>query len=140
MATPPSRAARIGALAILGQGLALGLVAAPLPLLARERAVPEAVPDGKPVNCLSLRQIRSSSVRSDQIIDFRTAGGKIYRNTLPMSCPSLGFEERFAYRTSIGRLCAVDMITVLQSPGLTPGVTCGLGQFQPVKLIKPAAK
>lgn len=117
---------------------ALGLTATPL--LAKPRAVPEATPDGKPVDCVQISQIRSSSVRSDQIIDFEMAGGKVYRNTLPMSCPSLGFEERFAYKTSIGQLCSVDTITVLQSPGITPGPSCGLGKFQPVKLVKPAAK
>jgi len=108
---------------------------------ARDRnAVPEAVPDGKPISCVQTTNIRSTSVHGDQVIDFHMTGGKVYRNTLPMSCPNLGFEERFLYRTTISQLCSVDIITVLQSPGLQQGASCGLGQFQPVKLVKKAGR
>jgi len=117
--------------------LALSLTTA----AARDRnAVPDAVPDGKPVSCVQTTSIRSTSVHGDSVIDFHMLGGKVYRNTLPMSCPSLGFEERFLYRTSISQLCSVDIITVLQSPGLSQGASCGLGKFQPVKLTKTTAR
>ncbi len=108
---------------------------------ARDRnAVPDAVPDGKPVSCVQTTNIRSTSVHGDQVIDFHMTNGKVYRNTLPMSCPSLGFEERFLYKTSTSQLCSVDIITVLQSPGLSQGASCGLGQFNPVKLTKAPAR
>jgi hypothetical protein len=94
--------------------------------------VPAATPSGPPESCIITRNIRSTKVRNDSVIDFEMAGGKIYRNTLPQSCPNLGFEERFAYKTSIGQLCSVDTITVLRQ-GID-GPTCGLGQFQPVEL------
>ena len=104
---------------------------------ARDRnAVPEAMPTGKPVDCVPLRQISSTRVHGDSMIDFHMLGGKVYRNTLPNSCPSLGFEERFAYKTSLSQLCSVDIITVLQSPGISPGASCGLGKFQQVTLVK----
>jgi hypothetical protein len=63
---------------------------------------------------------------------------KVYRNTLPYSCPQLGFEERFLYKTSLSQLCSTDIITVLTSggPDLSRGASCGLGQFQPVELVK----
>ncbi len=98
--------------------------------------VPEARETGKPVNCIQTTQIRETHVRSDRVIDFRSTGKRWYRNTLPQRCPSLGFEERFAYRTSINQLCSVDVITVLHSPGLSRGPSCGLGKFQPIELIK----
>ncbi len=102
---------------------------------ARDRnVVPEATPTGNAVNCVNLRSIQSTRVHGDSTIDFHMGGGKIYRNTLPNSCPSLGFEERFLYKTSLSQLCSVDIITVLQSPGLSQGASCGLGKFQPVKL------
>jgi hypothetical protein len=117
--------------------IALGLTTAS----ARDRnAVPEATEDGKPVSCVTLSNIRSTSVHGDSVIDFKMSNGKVFRNTLPMSCPSLGFEERFLYKTSMNQLCSVDLITVLQSPGLSPGASCGLGKFQPVKLTKVAAR
>lgn len=108
-----------------------GTVAAASP---RDR-MPAATPAGKPVNCLSLHQVRETRVRSDQVIDFYTTGRQVYRNTLPYSCPSLGFERRFVHETSIDQLCSVDTITVLQDPGLSRGATCGLGKFQPVNLV-----
>jgi hypothetical protein len=99
-------------------------------------AIPNATPIGKPVSCVPSYQIRETRVHGDSTIDFVMNGGKVYRNTLPNSCPSLGFEERFLYKTSISQLCSVDVITVLQSPGLSRGATCGLGMFQPVELEK----
>ncbi|CAM3235202.1 Lipoprotein [Sphingomonas antarctica] len=104
---------------------------------ARPRDIPVATPDGKAVSCLQTTRIRETRVRSDSVIDFYTSGGKVYRNTLPNSCPSLGFEEKFAYTTSTSQLCNVDIITVLQSGGgLSRGASCGLGMFQPVQLAK----
>ncbi len=107
---------------------------------ARDRnAVPEATPIGDAVDCVQLRSIQSTSVHGDSTIDFHMGGGKVFRNTLPNSCPSLGFEERFLYKTSLSQLCSVDIITVLTSPDLSQGASCGLGKFQPVKLIKGAS-
>ncbi len=116
--------------------LALAATAA-APGVARDRnAVPLATPIGNPVDCVPLQSIRETRVHGDSVIDFHLSGGKVYRNTLPNSCPSLGFEERFLYKTSLSQLCSVDIITVLQSPGLSRGASCGLGKFQPVQLAK----
>lgn len=104
---------------------------------ARDRnAVPDAMPIGDPVDCVQLTNIRSTQVHGDSTIDFHMNGGRVYRNTLPNSCPSLGFEERFSYKTSLSQLCSVDIIRVLQSYGgtLQEGAGCGLGKFQQVKL------
>ncbi|MGJ3648982.1 hypothetical protein ACLB0R_10975 [Sphingomonas sp. GlSt437] len=110
---------------------------APLTLAAADAPqIPEATPAGKPVSCVPLYQIRESRVRSDQVIDFVMSGGKVYRNTLPNSCPELGFEERFGYATSQSELCSTDIITVIHSPPDVGGASCGLGEFQPVTLVK----
>lgn len=96
-------------------------------------AIAAAKPAGAPIDCVQLNQIRETRVRSDQIIDFYMRNGKVYRNTLPNSCPQLGFEESFSYKTSISQLCSTDIITVLQhTGGLSRGASCGLGTFQPV--------
>lgn len=103
---------------------------------AREK-IPVATPDGEAVSCVPLIQIRETRVRDDRTIDFLMTGRKVYRNTLPSPCPSLGFEQRFSYATSLSQLCSTDIITVLyQAPYLTPGASCGLGQFQPVTLSR----
>lgn len=92
---------------------------------------------GEPVNCVSLSRIRSTDVIDDSNIDFKMAGGKTYRNSLPYSCPGLKFEDRFSYKTSISQLCSVDIIRVLNNYGghLSEGAGCGLGKFQPVEKI-----
>ena len=114
---------------------ALAAMAAAAPVAASDKGMPAATPAGDPVNCIQLNQVRATHVRSDQVIDFEMTGKRVYRNTLSSACPSLGFEERFAYTVSNGELCSVDTITVLQSTG-TRGATCGLGKFQPVTLAK----
>lgn len=113
----------------------LAVLAATAPVAARDMGVPAAAPTGDLVNCIRLNQVRQTYVRSDQVIDFELAGKRMYRNTLPNSCPSLGFEERFAYSVSNGELCSFDTITVLQSSGMR-GATCGLSKFQPVSMAK----
>jgi hypothetical protein len=129
---PLKRSAALAALfaATLALSPAAGSAAAP-------KKPDPYVPTGQAVSCIPLSTIRSTQVRDDRTIDFVTNGRKIYRNTLPNSCPSLGFERRFAYKTSTSQLCSVDVITVLWSgTGLQPGASCGLGQFQPME--KPA--
>lgn len=116
--------------------LALALIAVTLGTAADRQRVPDAVPTGPAVSCIPLTQIRESRVRDDRTIDFIMSGHRTYRVTLPLGCPELGFEERFAYATSLNQLCSNDIITVLQSPGLSRGASCGLSPFQPVTLAK----
>ena len=119
---------------------ALAATAAITSAAPRDRQTPPAAEAiGAPISCVSLRRIRETRVHGDSTIDFHMNGGQVYRNTLPQSCPSLGFEERFAYKTSLDQLCSVDIITVLQSPDLRGGPSCGLGQFQPVRLAPKTA-
>ncbi len=105
---------------------------------ARDR-VPAATPIGKPEFCIPHRQITESLVRSDSVIDFKMRGGKVYRVTIDGGCPGLGFEGRFGYSTSLDRLCASDIITVLYVSPIASGARCALGPFQPVTLA-PAEK
>ena len=103
---------------------------------AREKGPPPATPTGEPADCVQLANIRETRVRDDRTIDFIMRNGAVYRNTLAYSCPQLGFEESFSYETSLSRLCSVDIITVLQrAGGIQRGASCGLGRFQPVKLL-----
>jgi hypothetical protein len=119
-------------LSLLALAGTIALAAGPVSAKPDKDAWKAAKPAGKPENCINLRQIRESRVRDDQTIDFYMVGGKVYRSTLPNSCPQLGFEKRFSYKTSLSQLCSVDIITVLTSPDVTPGASCGLGPFQPV--------
>ena len=116
--------------------IAAALVAGCAPIdreAANQAALAQAQPIGPAVDCITLSNVSHTRVRGDRVIDFHMRGGTVYRNTLAQSCPGLGFEERFTYRTSIGRLCSVDTITVLQGNGQSQGPTCGLGAFQPIR-------
>jgi hypothetical protein len=118
---------------------ALALAAVAAPGAARDRnAVPAATPTGPARTCVPITQLRESLVRNDSVIDFRISGDRYYRVTLPQGCPSLGFEKRFAYSTSLSQLCAQDIITVLRTAPLMRGASCGLAPFQPVTIAKTA--
>jgi hypothetical protein len=94
---------------------------------------------GTPVNCVTTYQIRNTKIIDDRTIDFEMAGKKLYRNTLPYSCPSLKSEERFSYKPTGSQLCSVDIIRVLNNYGghLQEGAGCGLGKFQQIEKVQP---
>jgi hypothetical protein len=118
--------------------LALAILAVAAPALARDKPAPAATPDGPAVDCVLAGEIRDSAVRNDQVIDFYMRNGKVMRNTLDVGCPQLGSERRFIYRVNTSQLCSSDAISVLLNPRFAHGASCGLGQFQPVKLTKAA--
>jgi hypothetical protein len=60
-------------------------------------------------------------------------GREVYRNNLRQECPGLAFEDSFAYRTSLSRLCSVDLISLNRSGGGPAGPTCALGPFQRIE-------
>ncbi|MEO8723999.1 MAG: hypothetical protein ABI395_10865 [Sphingobium sp.] len=119
--------AGLGALTLIGGSTVAG---------ARSEKPDNLVAEGAPVNCIQPSRITSSRVRDDKTIDFEMLGRETYRNTLPYSCPGLGFEQRFSYKLSTNDLCSVDIVTVLYSTGggLSQGASCGLGKFQ--KMVK----
>ena len=93
-------------------------------------------PAGEARDCVPLASIQQTRVLDDRTIDFVLAGGERVRNTLPLSCPGLGYDDGIGYSTSLSRLCSVDTFTVLDNiGGLRPGATCGLGRFQPVTRV-----
>ena len=93
---------------------------------------------GEPRNCILVSQIQNTVVHDDYTIDFDMVGNEVYRNTLPNRCPTLGFEEGFAYEVSTGQLCDLDHIHVLQGSAAGPGPVCSLGKFVPVRYVEHA--
>lgn len=96
-------------------------------------ALAQARDSGEAQSCIPLSRIRSTDVRNERTIDFVMSDGSVMRSRLPYDCHGLVFNERFAYRTSLDRLCSTDIITVIHSDG-GRGATCGLGSFQPVEI------
>jgi hypothetical protein len=113
-----------------------GLTAGLLPLLAASSAIgqEDGAFDRTPQDCVSVSSIDETDAIDDQNIIFRMRGDRVFRNHLPRKCPGLERENRIAYRTTAGRLCSIDTITVLEQfgAGLRDGFTCRLGEFVPL--------
>lgn len=87
-----------------------------------------------PPRCLGLTSIRQMTILDRQHIVFKMDNGRHYLNTLPYPCSGLHRSRAILYRTSLTRLCDLDIITVLDDvgPGFRPQASCGLGRFEPV--------
>jgi Family of unknown function (DUF6491) len=131
----------IATLAIAVGGFAIAAASmASSPSERREKLLSAYQPSGKAVSCIQLHSIRDTKVIDNRTIDFRTNGGKVYRNTLSSNCPGLVSQDAFSYRTSMSSLCSVDIIRVLHNYGgrLEEGAGCGLGKFQPMTKVGAA--
>jgi hypothetical protein len=113
-----------------------GFAAGLLPLLSGSTALAQddGAFDRTPQDCINVSRIDSTEAIDDQNIIFRMRGREVFRNHLPRKCPGLERENRIAYRTSVGRLCSIDTITVLEQfgVGFRDGFTCRLGEFVPL--------
>jgi hypothetical protein len=115
---------------IPSSAVCVAMMLAAVPAAQAATAAVEKVPGT--VSCVMLSAVDSSQVIDDKTIIFKMRGKKYYKNTLPYSCPRLGSEKAFSYKTSINQLCSVDIITVLETGGgLRDGASCGLGKFEP---------
>jgi len=84
--------------------------------------------------CILTRAIRDTQIIDDRTILFRMRGGVVYVNNLTNNCRGLRRERRFSYSPTVGRLCNVDAIRVIESFGgvIQEGIACGLGSFYPI--------
>lgn len=100
------------------------------PVVAAAKTIVPAKVSTVAQSCVQLNRIREARVVDDRTIDFYLSNREVLRNTLPNSCPQLGFERAFSYSTSLSQLCSVDIITVIiQGGGPSRGASCGLGPF-----------
>lgn len=84
--------------------------------------------------CIRVNDIDDIDIVDADTLVFRMRGDTVYRNDLPYRCPGLRADDTLMYRSSVGRLCNVDIITVLEDWGFgfAPGASCGLGMFHPI--------
>ena len=82
-------------------------------------------------HCLNLAQINHVEILDKQHIAFEMNNGDHYMNVLPKPCLSLHRDRALMYKTSLSKLCDLDIITVLDSMGggYEPVGSCGLGDF-----------
>jgi len=113
--------------------LMMALAATMLGISALQRVQAEEH-DSNAEHCIRLTNIDRTEVVGDYGILFYMLDDDIYLNKLPHRCPGLGMDKAFMYRSSVGQLCDLDIISLLDDMGfgLRPGVSCGLGMFHPV--------
>lgn len=86
------------------------------------------------VQCVRIASIDQIDIADEGTLIFRMRGDEVYRNELPHHCPGLRRDDTLMYRSSVGQLCNVDIITILNDWGFgfAPGASCGLGMFHPI--------
>ena len=85
---------------------------------------------GEPVSCITSRDIEDTDAITDRVVLFHMKNGRTYRNDLPHACPALARDgSAFAYRTTISRLCAIDVIQVFEPGTRFVHGGCQLGRF-----------
>lgn len=89
---------------------------------------------GDSEDCVYLNRIDRTEVIDPQTVVFHMNGGEVYANRLPHRCPGLRHNKAIMYKTSLSKLCKVDVITVVEDMGfgLSQGASCGLGSFVPI--------
>jgi hypothetical protein len=90
--------------------------------------------DRNATHCVRVQSIDQIDIVDSDTMVFRLRGDDVYRNELPYNCPGLQSGDTLMYRTTVGQLCDVDVITVLEDWGFgfAPGASCGLGMFHPI--------
>lgn len=90
---------------------------------------------GEPQSCVTTRQIEDINAVSDRVVLFHLKNGRTYRNDLPAACPQATRSgTSFSYRTTVSRLCAVDVLQIAEpASGFAYG-GCPLGKFTPYEL------
>ena len=93
---------------------------------------------GKPVDCISLRDIRSSQIIDDTAIVYDTGGGRLFVNRPRMGASSLDSDDILVTKTYGSDLCSLDTITLLDRGSRMESGFVGLGEFVPYTKAKVA--
>ncbi|QMW22800.1 hypothetical protein [Sandaracinobacteroides saxicola] len=116
--------------------LALAAPAMAKPLTPEEvKAVADLPASGKVRDCLQLREIQETRPVGKNIIMFRTGVNRWLRSDLPFSC-NADSSTTFVIKSSIGNLCSIDTIDVVDPFTKMNRGFCKLGKFTPVAVPK----
>ncbi|MET0138313.1 MAG: hypothetical protein ABW048_11835 [Sphingobium sp.] len=90
---------------------------------------------GKPVDCINLRDIRSSEI-IDRTAIIYTVGRTLYLNTPESGAAFLNRGDILVTDTRSPQLCSIDVVRLVNSPSNMNSGSVGLGKFVPY--TKPA--
>jgi hypothetical protein len=86
---------------------------------------------GEPVDCLNLRDIKSSQIINRTAILYETRGGTIYLNRPDAGRESLNDWDVLVTRTHMNRLCSIDVVELYDTGARMRTGSVFLGQFVP---------
>ncbi|MEN2748477.1 hypothetical protein [Sphingomonas sp. T9W2] len=85
---------------------------------------------GKPVNCINLRDIRSSEIVPDLGIVYRMNNGTLMVNR-PEGAPILDRDDILVTRTIGTQLCRIDIVNLVDRSSQMPSGSLALNDFVP---------
>ncbi len=88
---------------------------------------------GVPVDCLNLRDIKSSQIIDRTAILYETRGGTIYVNRPDAGSESLSGWDVLVTRTHMNRLCSIDVVDLYDSGARMRTGSVFLGPFVPYR-------
>lgn len=86
---------------------------------------------GKPVDCINLRDIRSTRIINRTAIVYETIGGKLYVNRPDSGRNFLDQWDVLVTNTHSDRLCSIDIVHLVDNGSHMPSGSIGLGKFVP---------
>jgi hypothetical protein len=127
------------------------LAAAALAAFAPAEAAPRIQPEaqlaralegrvaGNPVDCINLRNVRSSRMIDKTAILF-DAGGTIYVNRPTAGRESLDRDDALVTRTHSSQLCSIDTVTIIDTAAHFQRGIVFLGDFVPYKRVRVSSR
>lgn len=86
--------------------------------------------EGKPVDCVSITQIRSSEIIDRTAILYTANNGTIYVNR-PNGANFLDDDDILVSEPSNGQMCSIDIVRLVDRGSRMPGGSIGLNKFVP---------
>ena len=88
---------------------------------------------GAPLNCVATRDLRGNRSIGEEAILFQANGDLVYLNRPSAGCLRLEPDRALRSRSTIGHLCAGDIVTVYDPRNGTEFGGCTLGAFVPYR-------
>ena len=98
---------------------------------ARLAKIVDGLVPGKPVSCVSLRDVPSSQLVDGLAIVYRAGSRRLYVNRPAGGCEALRENRAIATRTPSDRLCSGDIVRIFDAPSGIDYGSCALGEFVP---------
>lgn len=87
---------------------------------------------GEPVDCINLRDIRSSQIVNETAIIYRMNNGVIYVNR-PNGAGTLDRDDILVTRSITNRLCSIDIVQLVDRSSRFSSGSVGLSEFVPYR-------